>query len=247
MLGRLPAFEACGGRPGDDAAVGESRGTKGCDDHELYDLHEEALAVTQALDLNAPRIAGLAPAAEVLAVVPQQVIGALSQPGACAPHDALGVGARARVAIQEDRPAVGEFRERDFLHEAAGVLQSTCVVNDPPIADVNAKMGVATVLCDEWCPGAERSKVGKVLHGHFPHPVSDGSRVKNVAARGLPGRFAGASRRCRCNDEDLGRIHATAGSASGFTMDGEYRRTGYETLCLASLRASPIVGDVESS
>jgi hypothetical protein len=69
-----------------------SHGTCDRQNGALYRPNQQALASSQPINLSAARLTRLAPAAEVLAVVQQQVVGAFSEPGACAVYDILHAG-----------------------------------------------------------------------------------------------------------------------------------------------------------
>lgn len=59
-----------------------SHGTRYCQNSALYRPNQQALTSRQQVDLSASRLTRPAPAAEVLAVVQQHVVGAFSEPGA---------------------------------------------------------------------------------------------------------------------------------------------------------------------
>jgi hypothetical protein len=95
----------------------------------------------------------------VLAVVAQDVVVALAEPRARAPHDVESTRCMRRDAdLQRSRPP--EFIERNLLDAAQRVPTTPGVMNDATAAGIDSVMSVASPAHDEPSAGHELSVHG---------------------------------------------------------------------------------------
>jgi hypothetical protein len=123
----------------------------------------------KTLDLPAATLTLQHPGAEVFAVVRQEPIAELAQSRACACHDFAAIEAWP-VMSNPDAAATSEVRQRNLLHwSPSPPAREAAVVNDAPIADVDAVVAVESASGDEVrrerrLGGAKKGIVrGKVL------------------------------------------------------------------------------------
>ena len=101
-------------------------------------------------NLKAARLIAHAPFAEVLAVVGQQPVAVLAQPGECPAYHLSAVEIPRRSGAGPDRLATGETSERNFFHRpSAQAVPESRVMYDLAVADVDSMVKVAPALGDE--------------------------------------------------------------------------------------------------
>lgn len=107
--------------------------------------------------MPAPADSAQAPLAEVLAVVPNDVISILAKPTARTTNHIFPVEARIRVCAYGDGPATSKFRQRHlFYRSAVETSDDPRVMDDPTLTDIEAVMDVAAARRDE-------------MRGHWGH------------------------------------------------------------------------------
>ena len=102
--------------------------------------------------------AEMAPVAEMLAVVAQQVIGLLTHSRAGAPSNFLRSDAVGGTLTNSARPAVSKVREGNLLDLPTSAVEPAGIVDYPAVADIDAVMPIEAPLHDELCPGHETGK-----------------------------------------------------------------------------------------
>jgi hypothetical protein len=95
--------------------------------------HEHTNRPRQRLDLLASRFAELTPIAKVLAIVGKQIVAALAEPRAGAPHDVLCAQAVGGVASVNGAIS-NKVLQGNLLDTALAVANSPGVVNDAATA-----------------------------------------------------------------------------------------------------------------
>jgi len=103
---------------------------------------------TEPLDLLATHLITQRPGAEVLTIIPQNVVPALTKPRSRTLHHVATIEASS-VSTQADGMAMRKVFERNLLHRPAP--QSACeagVVNDLPAAHVDAVVAVKRASCN---------------------------------------------------------------------------------------------------
>jgi hypothetical protein len=86
----------------------------------------------------------------VFAVVADDVISILAKPAAGPEDHLLAVEAGIRVRAYGDEPAASEFDQRNLFHRsAAEASDETRVMDDPPVAHIEAVMDVAAARRDQ--------------------------------------------------------------------------------------------------
>lgn len=106
-------------------------------------LQEQTQWRAQRLDLWTARLGELAPTAKVLAVVAQDIVMALAEPRARAPHD-LASTKRIRRATHVKRPLLHEFMERNLLDAAQRIPTAASVMDDTTAASVDSVVSVSS-------------------------------------------------------------------------------------------------------
>jgi hypothetical protein len=110
---------------------------------------EESRNRTEPLHLSAARLVTQRPRAEVLAIIPQDVVAVLAQPRSRTLYHFVAIEA-SFVMAQPDAMAMGEMFERHFLHwSAPQPVRKARIVNDAPVAHVDAMVTVERTPCNE--------------------------------------------------------------------------------------------------
>jgi hypothetical protein len=122
-------------------------------------LQEHTQWRAQRLDLWTARLGELAPAAKVLAVVAQDIVVALAEPRARAPHD-LESTRRIRRDADVQRPQPAEFIERNLLDAAQRISTTARVMDDATATGVDSMVSVSSPAHDEPGAGHELSVHG---------------------------------------------------------------------------------------
>ena len=90
------------------------------------------------------------PLAEVLAVVAEEVIAVLADPGPRSPNHLFMVEANGTISSNPDRVCVSETRERNLFHRSAvEATYQSAVVDDSAAADVDTMVGKGNTRCNE--------------------------------------------------------------------------------------------------
>jgi hypothetical protein len=104
---------------------------------------------TQSVYLPAATLVAERPRAKVFAVIRQYAIAAFTQPRARPLHHRARIET-VPVASDSDAVAMSEALERNILHRSAPPsVREAGVVNDTPVANVDAVMRVERARCDE--------------------------------------------------------------------------------------------------
>lgn len=163
---------------------------------EWVPTHEALQPALRSFDLFAPRLAVHAPVHEVLAVVAQQRIAALAEPGPGAPKHRVGVERRHTGRLDKHRPTVCELRERHLPHRlGAPTAYESCVMDDATVTRVEPVVRVAAARCRQM--GTARIRVrGQYGLGEFAMRWGHGGACVEESDL-CPWCVAGAARRCR--------------------------------------------------
>jgi hypothetical protein len=111
-------------------------------------VQEQTQWRAERLDLWTARLGELAPTAEVLAVVAQDIVVALAEPRARAPHD-LASTWRIRRDTHVKRLQPNEFMERNFLDAAQRIPTAASVMDDTTAARIDSMVSVSSPAHDE--------------------------------------------------------------------------------------------------
>lgn len=104
---------------------------------------------TEPLHLSTARFVAQRPRAEVLAIIRQDVVAVLAQPRSRTLYHFAAIEA-SFVIPQPDAMAVGKMFERNFLHRSAPQsVRKASIVNDAPVAHVDAVVAVKCAPCNE--------------------------------------------------------------------------------------------------
>jgi hypothetical protein len=95
-------------------------------------------------------LAAQTPLAEVLAVVTEETIAVLTDPGPRAPHHFLAVEANGTVSSHPESVSMSETRERNLFHRPpVQSMYEGPVMDDPAAADVDTVVGKTKTRCNE--------------------------------------------------------------------------------------------------
>jgi hypothetical protein len=111
-------------------------------------LQEQTQWCAKRLDLWTARLVELAPTTEVLAVVAQEIVMALAEPRARAPHDLVPTKRR-RCDANVQRPQSHELMERNLLDAAQRIPTAASVVDDAIAPSVDSMMSISSPAHDK--------------------------------------------------------------------------------------------------
>jgi hypothetical protein len=111
-------------------------------------LQEQTQWRAERLDLWTARLGEFAPTTEVLAVVVQEIVMALAEPRARAPHDLVRTR-RLRREANVKRPQPRELVERDLLDAAQRIPTESSVMDDATAPSVDSVVSISSPAHDK--------------------------------------------------------------------------------------------------